>query len=89
MYEVIAGGGGDSSMGRHWFKSINPFASGIQKVLLYPHNGIIFSENSEKISSHYKFLCQWYDNQINTSFIEISRIKRLFFFIVVVFLPHN
>ena len=30
----------------------NPFASGIPKVLLSPHNGIIFSENSVKISSH-------------------------------------
>ena len=29
------------------------------------------------------------DNQINASFIDISRIKRLVFFIAVVFLPHN
>ena len=29
------------------------------------------------------------DNQINASFIDIPRIKRLVFFIVVVFLPHN
>ena len=29
------------------------------------------------------------DNQINASFIDISRIKWLVFFIVVVFLPHN
>ena len=30
----------------------NPFASGIKKGFAVPHNGIIFSENSEKISSH-------------------------------------
>ena len=29
------------------------------------------------------------DNQINASFIDISRIKWLVFFIVVVFLPHS
>ena len=29
------------------------------------------------------------DNQINASFIDISRIKWLVFFIAVVFLPHN
>ena len=29
------------------------------------------------------------DNQINASFIDISRIKRLVFFIAVTFLPHN
>ena len=29
------------------------------------------------------------DNQINASFIDVSRIKWLFFFIVVIFLPHN
>ena len=29
------------------------------------------------------------NNQINTSFIDISRIKWLVFFIAVVFLPHN
>ena len=37
---------------------INPFASGIKKGFPGPHNGIIFSKNSEKISSHYKFHCQ-------------------------------
>ena len=42
-----------------FFLRVNPFASGIKNVLLYPiYNGIIFSENSGKISSHYKFLCQ-------------------------------
>ena len=29
------------------------------------------------------------DNQINASFIDISTIKWLVFFIVVIFLPHN
>ena len=29
------------------------------------------------------------DNQINASFIDITRIKWLVFFIAVVFLPHN
>ena len=41
----------------------------------------IFSKNSEKISSHYKFLSmkRCADNQINASFIDISRIKWLVF----------
>ena len=47
---------------------LNPFASGILKVFAVPHNGIIFSENSVKIY-----------NQINASFIDISRIKWLVF----------
>ena len=42
-----------------------------------PPYGIIFSENSEKISL-----------SMIPSFIDISRIKWLVFFIVVVFLPH-
>ena len=51
-----------------------------------PPCGIIFSENSEKISLSMK-RCP--DNQINASFIDISRIKWLVFVIAVVFLPHN
>ena len=30
-------------------------------IFFGPPGRIIFSENSENISSHYKFLCQWND----------------------------
>ena len=41
-------------------RTVNPFTSGILYFSGPPYK-IIFSKNSEKISSHYKFLCQWYD----------------------------
>ena len=50
----------------------NPFASGIQKVLLSPITGLF----SVKISLS---MIRCPDNQINASFIDISRIKWLVF----------
>ena len=46
---------------------------------------IIFSENSENISSHFVLSMKLSpDNQINTSFIDISRIKWLVFVLQLV-----
>ena len=58
--------------------ALNLFTSGILYIFSGPPCGIIFSENSEKISLPIK-RCP--DNQINASFIDI--------FIAVVFLLHN
>ena len=63
-------------------KTILPLRFGNKKGFAVPHNGIIFSENSGKISSHKKIylsMIRCPDNQINASFIDISRIKWLVF----------
>ena len=61
--------------------TLNPFASGIKKVLLYPIMGLFSGKIREKILplniSLSMIRCP--DNQINASFIDISRIKWLVF----------
>ena len=76
-------------MGSCQSQGLNPFASGIQKVLLYPITGLFSVKNQKKFLAIKNFSVNDMDNQINASFIDISRIKWLVFFIVVVFLPHN
>ena len=61
---------------------LNPFASGIKKVLLYPIMGLfsvkIQKKNFQPLTISLSMIrCP--DNQINASFIDISRIKWLVF----------
>ena len=68
---------------------LNQFTSGYY-IFPGPPCGIIFSEKFFKNSSHFfLWMNRSPDNQINASFIDISRIKWLVFFIAVVFLRHN
>ena len=88
------GGGGWGVVGvsasQQWLlqkSDLNPFASGIQKVLLYPITGLFSVKNLKKFLAIKNFSVN--DTMSGQPNKRISRIKWLVFFIVVVFLPHN